>query len=611
MSGRKKILYTVLAGLLPILFFAGVEVSLRLFDLFPQPPLFLKIQGQGQDLVQVNPSVGERYFDPRIMAVPNLYPQTFPENKAQNTFRIFCMGGSTTAGFPYEMTVPFPKQMELILRETAPETNFEIINLGLSAVNSFTVLDFIPEVLKQDPDLILIYMGHNEFYGAYGTGSTISYGHKAGLVRFVMKVQKLRLVQMLDQLVTGLKPAVAPSQAETVMEKIIDDPFIAADSELREITYRNFQENLELILEICHQNNVPVGLSTLVCNLADQPPLGQNADALDAFRLGHELLAQGDSAKAYTAFVKARDLDAIPFRADSRINRIIESVKRPGVAGFADLASLFRFRSYGGIPGNSMFCDHLHPNPEGYRFMAKAILASVSNKTFFPRNAFQLSESEIPQLVTDLDWEIGGLKIFKLKQRWPFDSKIVHYDNYIPIKDSLSAEIAKRYLFGHKVWGQAHEELSRHYLEQGDLTAACGELAAIVEMYPAKLEFHQKLLQCALQVQDWSTVERTALGILDQQQGDGQLFYQLAMAERMQGKLQSALYHAEQALKDRKLDPEQFAEVYFSLALILVDMDDTLGAKRVLEDLLDQFPGFPPAAKLYARLELIIEGSDQ
>lgn len=87
-----------------------------------------------------------------------------------------------------------------MLTAAYPERSFEVINLGLSAINSFTVLDWIPEVIEQDPDLLIIYMGHNEFYGAYGTGATISLGNSGGITRFILSLQRFHLVQLLNSI---------------------------------------------------------------------------------------------------------------------------------------------------------------------------------------------------------------------------------------------------------------------------------------------------------------------------------------------------------------------------------------------------------------------------
>ena len=52
------------------------------------------------------------------------------------------------------------KRLELVY----PNTTIEVVNISMTAVNSYTVLDLLPGVLDQKPDLVLIYAGHNEYY---------------------------------------------------------------------------------------------------------------------------------------------------------------------------------------------------------------------------------------------------------------------------------------------------------------------------------------------------------------------------------------------------------------------------------------------------------------
>jgi hypothetical protein len=58
------------------------------------------------------------------------------------------------------------------------------VNLAMPAINSFSLLDMTPEALAQKPDALIIYCGHNEFYGALGAGSTESLGRWRGVINF-------------------------------------------------------------------------------------------------------------------------------------------------------------------------------------------------------------------------------------------------------------------------------------------------------------------------------------------------------------------------------------------------------------------------------------------
>ncbi|RMD97873.1 MAG: SGNH/GDSL hydrolase family protein, partial [Calditrichaeota bacterium] len=164
MKALKNQIFILLMLLLPVAFFALLEGSLRLFHLFAPEPLVRVVMKNGQQMYQINTHVARRYFDPHKVTVPGAIPATFAVNKSHRVFRIFCLGGSTTAGFPFDCQVSFPQQLRYMLRQAYPQYHFEVINLGISALNSYTVLDLLPAILDLQPDLILIYMGHNEFY---------------------------------------------------------------------------------------------------------------------------------------------------------------------------------------------------------------------------------------------------------------------------------------------------------------------------------------------------------------------------------------------------------------------------------------------------------------
>ena len=118
---RKKISFRVFLVIIPFLFFISLEFFLRLFGLFN--PQFLFFEKKNNDFIQVNSNIGQKYFDSKKVPVPNMYPQKFSAIKSKRTFRIFCLGGSTTAGFPYEMNVPFPQQLKFILEDNYSENN--------------------------------------------------------------------------------------------------------------------------------------------------------------------------------------------------------------------------------------------------------------------------------------------------------------------------------------------------------------------------------------------------------------------------------------------------------------------------------------------------------
>lgn len=595
--------FKIAAALLPVFLLVLIELFLRLFNLYPQIPLFIdKSSGQ----IQVNPIVGERYFNRNEIPVPNLYPQTFRADKQPGSFRIFCLGGSTTAGFPYEQTVPFPTQLDFMLTAAYPERSFEVINLGLSAINSFTVLDWIPEVIEQDPDLLIIYMGHNEFYGAYGTGATISLGNSGGITRFILSLQRFHLVQLLNSIRNQLTASKSDGPSPTIMDRIVAEKFIGADSELRTITARNFAENMEIILDHCWDNDTPVIISNLVSNLKNQPPLDKTGAEDGPTSAGHhyyqgiDKIASADTVGALASFTEAVRLDGIPFRAGPAINQVITSRAEHFDLPLVDMQAVFRQNSPGSIPGNTLFCDHLHPNPNGYRLMAREIFQKIVNSGLLPPIPANQVVGSAPDYVTPLDWEIGALRIFRLKQHWPFSEPTT---NYLPVESEQSARIARDFLFRHHVWGRAHDEMADHYLTDGQLRKACAEYEAILAVYPHQSDFYAKLVDCARRAGLWDKAESACRQALEVVSDKGLFYYNLAIAQRMDGRLRQALQTIQLAIDFPGLTRQEFTEYYFTMAVILSDMNRNADAVLILNSVLKETPSFQPACSLLNKLQ--------
>ena len=97
--------------------------------------------------------------------------ESFPVEKEDGVFRVFCLGGSTVQGRPWSIETAFPAWLELSLQAAAPERRWEVVNCGGVSYASYRLTHVLKEVLRYQPDLILLCTGHNEFledltYGA-------------------------------------------------------------------------------------------------------------------------------------------------------------------------------------------------------------------------------------------------------------------------------------------------------------------------------------------------------------------------------------------------------------------------------------------------------------
>lgn len=89
--------------------------------------------------------------------------QRFPQEKAAGTFRVFCLGGSTTYGHPYDDTVSFAGWLRELLPAADRSRNWEVINCGGISYASYRVTLLMEELAEYEPDLFIVYSGHNEF----------------------------------------------------------------------------------------------------------------------------------------------------------------------------------------------------------------------------------------------------------------------------------------------------------------------------------------------------------------------------------------------------------------------------------------------------------------
>ena len=86
----------------------------------------------------------------------------FLKKKAPGTFRIFCVGGSTTRGWPFHMKISYPYLLSLELKDLLPHKKIEVINAGIMGSDSFSDSFLVHQIMDYEPDLIIVYEGRNE-----------------------------------------------------------------------------------------------------------------------------------------------------------------------------------------------------------------------------------------------------------------------------------------------------------------------------------------------------------------------------------------------------------------------------------------------------------------
>jgi Tfp pilus assembly protein PilF/lysophospholipase L1-like esterase len=646
MTTRRRLFFILITVFFPLLFLGALEGVFRLTGLFAPEPLLVDVPDSDGNRVGFNPFVGRRYFDASQTAVPMLTPEVFERTKTPSTFRVLCLGESSTAGFPFDCQVPFPRQLRRLLSEAYPEKRIEVLNAGMAAISSSVIVDLLPELLEVSPDLVLVYSGHNEFYGVYGSSSALAIGRSDALIRASLAMQRTRVGQMMRQGLSLLRPSPPESTAtEVLMRRVIGEQEIALGSPRYMQTMEMFRTNLERIADACAERKIPVILGTLVCNDRDQEPFQSVLDSskesavvlraelqngeqcvaagdwrgasasFDAvlknspahagawFGAARALLLKGDTVAARTSFVKARDLDAMRFRASTEANTIIAGVARAKGTGLVDLADILSARSSGRVIGREWMCDHLHPTPQGYYVMAAAYYIGIQRLRMLPPPDPNFRPRQAAYGVTPLDWDIGFMKIFLMTHRWPFREQRVTLDDYVPVGDSTTARVARAYLFEHNVWSTAHNTMAQEHMRKHDFEAARREYEAVAVFSPDD-PWPFRMIADTYEAEDNWPMRSLALREAIRRPGpQGMLAYQLGLCEMKNGQMAKAIRAMGVAAEAPEFTPEERANARFHLAGLLSDIGQKDEAINILQIVLREDSVYAPARRLLMTLE--------
>jgi hypothetical protein len=274
-SPARRRLFVAVTLLLPWLLLALVELGLRLGGYGGRPPLFVPYAEQ-PGWMMTNPEFARRYF--RGAFVPTPHVDFFRAEKAPGAFRVVFQGESSAAGFPYGHGGAPSRLLEQQLQAAFPGREVEAVNAAFTAINSYAMLDQADDVLAARPDAVLIYAGHNEYYGALGAASTRALGGRRPLVRAYLALQRLRTAQLLGGALGKALGTDAAARADgadaprSVMQLMAGDQQVPLGSALYRRGLEQFRANLAALLARYRAAGVPVFVGTVASNERDQPP---------------------------------------------------------------------------------------------------------------------------------------------------------------------------------------------------------------------------------------------------------------------------------------------------------------------------------------------------
>lgn len=281
------------------------------------------------------------------------------------------LGGSSTFGWPLGPEQAFPAKAGKIL---AGKVRF--FNAAALGQDSSYMVSCARE-FRGPLHYLVAYDGHNDF---------INFGTRAP--------ERTQFLYEHRWLLTVLRLFLRHSQAPRWLNLLppSGEPLPVTLAQLRrnhDLATSHFLKNMEALAEIAKTRQATVLLVTSVSNASEFPPMavadgGPEQNAPRHFERGKELHRLGRYGDSLEEFRKARDLDAIAYRAPSSFNEALRSFakNRPGVA-LLDLEKILEEkapRAWIGCNyfGNDSYCDHLHPNERLHELFARELSKRIA-----------------------------------------------------------------------------------------------------------------------------------------------------------------------------------------------------------------------------------------
>lgn len=506
-GARSRLSIYLVYAVFPFVLIGILEGILRLTGVGNRIPLFVPAPTSGY--MQPNEAVIKRlFFHPAEAPEVRIETTYFLKDKPKDAIRIVVQGASTAAGFPFGRAASLAVMLQQRVQRAYPDRTVEVISTAIPATNSFALLDFEDEIADIEPDAVVIYAGHNEFLGNLGAASAVDANRSPGFTRLLLSLRKLNLVEAGFQ-VYGARAFPGRASGETLMSRMGRNRTIAYGSAVFAAGHRQFRENLSLLLESYQDDDIPVFVGTLASNESGRAPFRPSdlnmsvasqwndarkacaaavranhpaeanmhagllvklapENAMSWYVQGQAELLRARPSEARHAFLRAKDLDELRFRAPESFNDIIRSAALEYGSTLVDIQQALAVRSPDRIIGAETMVDHLHPNVDGYFFMAEAFYRAISDAGIMgppvSEPGRETARGEIP--VTEIDRQYGEWRVQRLLHDWPF---VEQDQSYTPPAPETPIEgMARAWYDGRISWMEAMHRGLEYYRKEKD-----------------------------------------------------------------------------------------------------------------------------------------------
>jgi lysophospholipase L1-like esterase len=287
--------------------------------------------------------------------------------KKPGTWRIFALGESSVYQAQQELAA-----LQVRLQERRGQ-DVEVIDAGGLSYGSQRLLRVATELLEDDPDVLLVYMGHNEFEELEQLRQV-----DLRLARLEQAASHLALFRVMRDRLADARIRELEQDHERRLLAGTPDTRSAWTHEFTpaEVAERMqaFRSNLDQILTLSAARGTRVILGTIPSNRFRPRLPPRYAPALA------ELRALEDRGAFAAADLRSRQLlrEAAGRHQSSDVeNGIIRELAAAHAVPLADVEAAVVAKEPHGIPGETLFDDHCHLNAQGRQILAATFEAEL------------------------------------------------------------------------------------------------------------------------------------------------------------------------------------------------------------------------------------------
>ncbi|EMI25526.1 hypothetical protein RESH_03877 [Rhodopirellula europaea SH398] len=357
LSLKKRIAFSAFVTLS---FFCFAEIGFRAMEIvWPPRHVDFGLGFNDDSRVFVDSTLHPGYMETDPAKRVSFVRQRFLREKPADVFRVVALGGSSVNYLEPEF-----EQLE---RQLSGESKqIEIINCGGLAYGSHRLVLVMREMLEYEPDLMLLYTGHNEFEeveqlslsGVDKLSFERTISHSA-IIRFLRDRRADYEVDRLEKEHNQRLLAREEPVSDSNFARAWSHDFGEQDVQER---MQSYEHNLRLILTTTKNQQIPVIMGTVSSNLL-QPYLPREAAA--RYQRVYELWKDGKKDEGLQLAKQILAETTGRHQCSELENNILKDLADEYSLPIVDVESMITNAEPHGIPGETLFDDHCHLNDAG------------------------------------------------------------------------------------------------------------------------------------------------------------------------------------------------------------------------------------------------------